>query len=67
MYAEGEGVAQDYVLAHLWFNLAAAAEAHLPTDVIQEIAAEQRYSIEQRMTPAQVAEAQRLAREWKPK
>jgi hypothetical protein len=67
MYAKGDGVAQDYVLAHLWFNLAAAAAAHLPTDVIQEIAAEQRYGIEQRMTPAQVAEAQRLAREWKPK
>ncbi len=67
MYAKGEGVAQDNVLAHLWFNLAAAAAAHLPTDVIQEIATEQRSIIEPSMTPAQVAEAQRLAREWKPK
>ena len=64
MYADGEGVAQDYVLSHMWFSLAAA---HLPADVIQETAATQRYIIETSMTPAQVAEAQRLAREWKPK
>jgi hypothetical protein len=67
MYADGEGVAQDYVLSDMWFSLAAA---HLPADVIdviEETAATQRYIIEKRMTPAQVAEAQRLAREWKPK
>ncbi len=64
MYADGEGVAQDYVLSHMWFNLAAA---HLPADVVQESAATQRSIIEPSMTPAQVAEAQRLAREWKPK
>jgi hypothetical protein len=48
----------------MWFNLAAA---QLPADVIQESAATQRSIIEPSMTPAQVAEARRLAREWKPK
>ncbi len=64
MYAYGEGVAQDYVLAHMWFNL---ATAHLPPDVIQKAAATQRYKIEGNMMPEQIAEAQRLASEWKPK
>ena len=59
MYANGEGVTQDYVLAHMWFNLAAAQgvdQANAARDVVAE-----------HMTSEQVAEAQRLAREWKPK
>ena len=54
MYAEGMGVGRDYVRAHMWFNIVAAhgvAEA-----------AERRNTIEQRMTPQQVAEAQAMAR-----
>ncbi len=58
MYAEGEGVAQDYVLAHMWLTLAAAQGF--------EKAAELRNLLEENMTPAQLTEAQRLAREWKP-
>jgi hypothetical protein len=64
MYENGQGVAQDYVLAHMWFNLAAA---YLPAGEIQDTAATNRLIIETSMTPAQVAEAQRLARQWKPK
>jgi uncharacterized protein len=60
MYANGEGVPQDYVRAHMWFNLSAAQGSHL-------LAAEHRDSIAKRMTPAQIAEAQKLAREWQPK
>ena len=59
MYDEGQGVPQDYVQAHLWFNLAAAQgikKARNNRDVVAK-----------EMTPAEVAEAQRLAREWKPK
>jgi TPR repeat protein len=59
MYAKGEGVPQDYVRAYMWFNLAA-------TNGLGE-AARDRESVIARMTPAQIAEAQRLAREWKPK
>jgi hypothetical protein len=42
----------------MWFNLAAVQG--LP------VAVEQRDLIAKRMTPAQIAEAQKLAREWKP-
>ena len=58
MHAVGNGVPQDYVLAHMWFNLAAAQG--------DGDAARTRVAIARRMTPDQVAEAQRMAREWRP-
>jgi len=59
-----KGVPQDYVLAHLWFSLAAAQsnDPELKADAI-----ENRDLAESKLTPAEVNEAQRLAREWKPK
>ena len=59
MYAEGEGLPKDYVLAHMWMNLAAAKG-------VQE-AVKGRGLLEKNMTPAQIGRAQRLAREWKAK
>jgi hypothetical protein len=56
MYYMGLGVPQDYVLAHMWFNLS-AARGGSPA---------RRDSILHQMTPEQIAEAQKLAREWKP-
>jgi uncharacterized protein len=58
MYFEGRGVPQDYVSAHMWLNLAAAGGI--------EDATEYRHALTAKMTLAQVAEAQRRAREWKP-
>jgi uncharacterized protein len=58
MYAEGEGVPQDFVQALMWFTLS-AAQNH--KDAIKN-----RDSAASLMTPAQMAEAQKLAREWKP-
>jgi TPR repeat protein len=58
MYEDGSGVLQDYILAHMWFNLAVTGG--------EEAAASNRDRIASKMTPAQIAEAQRLAREWKP-
>jgi uncharacterized protein len=58
MYEHGEGVPQDFVLAHMWYNLA-TAQGH-------EVAELYREHIAKKMTPSQIAEAQRLAREWKP-
>ncbi len=58
-YAKGEGVPQDYVQAHLWFNLATAQGNKTARKVRDKLA--------ERMTPAQLAKAERLAREWKPK
>ena len=57
-YVKGEGVPQDYVLAHMWFNLAAAQG--------NEDARQNRDGVAKLMTPDQIAEAQRLARQWKP-
>jgi TPR repeat protein len=61
MYLNGHGVLQDYVLAHMWYNLAAAGRDALSVD-----AAMNRDFVTQKMTPKQIEEAQRLAREWKP-
>ena len=66
MYLEGKGVPQDYVLAHMWFNLAAS---HIPASnkADLESAVSDRDLVASKMTPAQIAEAQKLARDWKPK
>jgi len=56
MYSEGHGVPVDLVRAHVWFNLAAAKGG--------DRAAKQRGVVTKMMTPAQLAEARRLAREW---
>jgi TPR repeat protein len=58
MYAEGRGVLQDFTQAHMWYNLAAVQG--------DPRAAEARDALTKQMTPAQIAEAQRLAREWNP-
>ncbi len=64
MYSKGQGVPQDYVQAHMWYNLAAS---RLPPGSDRDRAVKNREFIAEKMTPAQIAEAQRLAREWKPK
>lgn len=46
-------------MGHMWTNLAAAQGS--------KEAAKARDIIVKYMTPAQIVEAQRLAREWKPK
>ncbi len=62
-YEKGQGVLQDYVQAHMWFNLAASNYRSMFAD----LAINDRDSVAKRMTPAQISEAQKLAREWKPK
>jgi len=62
-YDRGQGVPQDYIQAHMWFNLAASNL----TGEDRESAATNRDSIAEKMTSEQIAEAQRLAREWQPK
>ena len=56
MYEDGDGVPEDDVLGYMWFNLSAAQG--------QELAQSNKDLIEQRMTREQIAEAQRLSREW---
>ncbi|MEW6489913.1 MAG: hypothetical protein AB1578_18640 [Thermodesulfobacteriota bacterium] len=60
MYGKGEGVPQDYAEAHKWYNLAASGL----TGEDRDRAARNRDHVAEKMTPAQIAEAQRLAREW---
>ena len=56
MYANGQGVLQDYVMAHMYFNISAVSG--------NKDAIKSRGIVEERMTPSQIAEAQKLAREW---
>jgi len=58
MYANVQGVPRDYVLAYMWLNLSAVQG--------DKVAAKNRDLVAQHMTPEQIAEAQKLAREWKP-
>jgi TPR repeat protein len=55
-YAEGRGVPQDYVQAYKWFNLAGVRGNNDAT--------RKRDSVSRDMTPAQIAEARRLASAW---
>ena len=57
VYAYGRGVKRDYVRAHMWTNLAAIGG--------DERAVAARTFLASQMSPAQIAEAQRLAREWR--
>jgi len=58
MYENGQGVPKDDVLAYMWLNLAALQR--------NMFAPKERDDLAQRMTPEQIAEAQKLASEWKP-
>jgi TPR repeat protein len=63
MYDDGHGVPQDYAEAHMWLNLA----AWRASGEDQKKYADVRDSVAKKMTAQQIAEAQRRAREWKPK
>ena len=58
LYLQGLGAPQDYVLAHMWFNLSASrGEAE---------ALKERDALATKMTPQQIASAQERARAWRP-
>ena len=63
MYANGQGVPQDYVEAHKWSNLSAASATDKET---RDKATHIRDFVASKMTADQVSEAQKLVREWKP-
>jgi TPR repeat protein len=58
LYDNGLGVPQDRVRAYMWLNLAAMQG--------RESAATIRDLVARLMTPGQISEAQKMAREWKP-
>lgn len=55
-YSTGQGVTADYVVAHKWFNLAASRGVEDARRWRNQLAAE--------MNAGQIAQAQKLAREW---
>ena len=55
MYDTGNGVLQDYVKAHMWYNISASDG--------DEVGGKNRDIIAKEMTLTQIKEAQRLARE----
>jgi uncharacterized protein len=59
MYAQGYGVARDNMLAHMWFNIAGARG--------EQRAFKNREIVAGRLKPDQLAKAQQMAREWRPK
>ena len=59
MYAEGRGVKQDYVQAYMWYSLAGT---HGDGKGLSG-----KDDLEKKMIAADIATAQKLAREWKPK
>jgi TPR repeat protein len=59
MYDDGLGVPKNIVQAYKWYSLA-TTNGDKPAPQIRDLLAKQ-------MTPAQIAEAQKLAQEWKPK
>ncbi len=67
MYGNGEDVPQDYVQAHMWFDLAASSIPPGPPGEGRDSAVNNRDIYAKMMTPAQISEAQKLAREWRPR
>jgi TPR repeat protein len=59
LYATGAGVPRDYVQAYVWFSLSLAAGQG-------EYAAQGVRNMEEKLTPAQLSEAQRRVRQWRP-
>lgn len=58
MYLLGKGAPKDYVKAYMWYDLAVAngdTESVSSRDLVASF-----------MTPGQIAEGKRLAREWRP-
>ena len=57
LYDKGKGVPQDYVLAHMWWNIAGSNG--------NQDAKNKRKILEKEMTPQQIEKAQEIARNWK--
>ncbi len=63
LYHSGKGLPHDDVQSEMWLTISAD---HAPKDDRDTIV-EMRDSVAAHLTPQQVAEAQKLAHEWKPK
>jgi TPR repeat protein len=64
MYADGNGLPQDYAQAYAWFNLSAS---HAEDAETRDMAIKDRDLVATKMTTTETAKAQRMAQEWVPK
>lgn len=64
LYEFGKGVPQDFVKAHMWYNLAAATGTSEEDRAVAEMGRE---TLAVQMTANQIADAQKMASEWRPK
>jgi hypothetical protein len=76
--ANGQGIPKNIILAHMWLSLAVVSQFEVPFGslktldkkeqrAVSNIASVARAKLEKEMTPAQIAEAQKLSADWKPK
>ena len=63
MYGTGRGVPQDYAQAYKWYSLSASRATNTE---LRNAAAQARDRSASKITPAQLAEAQRLVSGWRP-
>jgi len=61
MYLKGEGLLQDYILAHMWLNLSVRSNGFDFSGI------KLRDALTKKMTPSQIEKAQKLAKRWRPK
>jgi TonB family protein len=65
LYADGRGVAQDYIQSYMWLTLSISGAVDEKTPFRRSQAAvDLQKSIASKMTPPQIEEAERLARDW---
>ena len=57
MYFMGQGVLQDYALAHMWYNICSASGNKTCLKI--------RNFLEKKMTPSQMEKAKEMVRNWK--
>src|SRR5262249_35044479 len=68
MYAAGTGVSQDRLTAHMWYTGAISRLSGDGSSVAMRAQAlRARALVGERMSPAELAEAARLAQAWKPR
>ncbi len=65
LYKVGQGVPRVYKLAYMWFNIA-ASQLDIPTET-REVVVKERDNVASKMTSEQIAKANKLAWEWRPK
>ena len=65
LYETGRGVRRDFIRAHISYNLAASRSSELDED-IRVAAVRGRERVGAKLSPAGMARAQRMAREWRP-